>query len=889
MIPLKIRLRNFMCYRDPSPLDLTGIHLACLAGDNGHGKSALLDAMTWALWGKARARSDDELVTLGQKDMEVEFEFLLGSMHYRVLRKRQLGRTSKSALEFQAKEAAATSGESTVAMATASCVSGGTAPHPQVGGDGEFRPFTGATQRETQARINQVLRMDYDTFVNSALLLQGRADEFTIKTPAERKGILAEILGLSIYDDYEQRAKELAKEKEQAEREVGARIQEIERELEHRAEYETELAATQAELARLAREVKVTETALQELRDQVKTLEAQRVQLADVNKRMQASESQLQELDSQVELLDQKVAAYQAILERRDAIETGYEQLLHAREQEAEYSAKVAQLLTLSAEQTAYEKQVAEAQQSLELEKHVVEAQISELEKVTKQRPAWEADLNEVTKELEELAALQTRAEEGKERIRGLSNEASGLNAGNAQLKVEMAALKDKLGMLSVPPPASSAGQAPTAACPLCGQSLSEEDRQRLLAEFESTGAEQADLYRRNASRLKEIDSKIGSTETEVERITRDLRRLPAVQGRFATLSKSLEDARQASDALEDQQQILLTLQRQLEQRDFAATAQRQLAAVQKRVAALGYDRAAHDEIRKTLVKLASLEADHAELDKAQQAITQLRENKEQLAQARAHLAKGLESDRQRQAELAQALTGAEELARNLEAKTHQADELRSQEGHARQVVGASQQKLDYCRYLAKEQQERSKQLHDLAEERGLYEELQLAFGKKGLQALIIEAAIPELEEEANALLARMTEGRMNLHFDTQRDTKAGNVIETLDIKIADENGLRSYEMYSGGEAFRINFAIRIALSKLLARRAGAQLQTLIIDEGFGTQDADGRQKLVEAINSIKDDFARILVITHIAELQDAFPVRIDVYKTAHGSQIRVA
>ncbi len=95
--------------------------------------------------------------------------------------------------------------------------------------------------------------------------------------------------------------------------------------------------------------------------------------------------------------------------------------------------------------------------------------------------------------------------------------------------------------------------------------------------------------------------------------------------------------------------------------------------------------------------------------------------------------------------------------------------------------------------------------------------------------------------------------------------------------------------MYSGGEAFRINFAIRIALSKLLARRAGAQLQTLIIDEGFGTQDAEGRQKLVEAINSIKDDFERILVITHIEELQDAFPVRIDVYKTAQGSQIRVS
>ena len=59
---------------------------------------------------------------------------------------------------------------------------------------------------------------------------------------------------------------------------------------------------------------------------------------------------------------------------------------------------------------------------------------------------------------------------------------------------------------------------------------------------------------------------------------------------------------------------------------------------------------------------------------------------------------------------------------------------------------------------------------------------------------------------------------------------KKGETIETLDVKIADELGTRNYEMYSGGEAFRIDIAIRIALSKLLVRRAGASLSTLIID-----------------------------------------------------------
>jgi len=66
-------------------------------------------------------------------------------------------------------------------------------------------------------------------------------------------------------------------------------------------------------------------------------------------------------------------------------------------------------------------------------------------------------------------------------------------------------------------------------------------------------------------------------------------------------------------------------------------------------------------------------------------------------------------------------------------------------------------------------------------------------------------------------------------------------------------------------------------------------LQTLIIDEGFGSQDAQGREKLVEAINAIQDDFARILVITHLEDLKDAFPARIDITKTLSGSQISVA
>jgi len=169
-----------------------------------------------------------------------------------------------------------------------------------------------------------------------------------------------------------------------------------------------------------------------------------------------------------------------------------------------------------------------------------------------------------------------------------------------------------------------------------------------------------------------------------------------------------------------------------------------------------------------------------------------------------------------------------------------------------------------------------------------LLKELRDAFGVNGIPAMIIEHTLPELEEEANRILQQLTGGRMHVRFDTQRETKAGTVQETLDIIISDEKGTRPYENFSGGEQFRVNFAIRVALSRLLAQRSGTRLRSLFVDEGFGTLDAEGRRRLVEAVKAIQDDFDLILVITHIDELQDAFPTRIQVTKTDSGSQVEV-
>lgn len=219
---------------------------------------------------------------------------------------------------------------------------------------------------------------------------------------------------------------------------------------------------------------------------------------------------------------------------------------------------------------------------------------------------------------------------------------------------------------------------------------------------------------------------------------------------------------------------------------------------------------------------------------------------------------------------------------------------VRSEEKELRGTLGQIQELISRTAQMEKLSKQKAQEKNTLQREKETFEELALAFGKKGIQAMIIEAAIPEIEDETNKLLEKLTESRMKVSFQTQKETKTKlsggekGIIETLDIIISDEMGERPYEMYSGGEAFRVNFCIRLAISKLLTHRAGAKLQFLVIDEGFGSQDAPGRARLIEAIDAIKNDFEKILVITHIEELKEEFPVRIEVSKNAEGSTFKL-
>ena len=841
-----------MCYRDNvPPLDFSGIHLACLTGANGHGKSALLDAMTWALWGKARARRDDELIHLGQSEMEVEFTFDLGGTAYRILRKRESSKGGRSVLEFQVAD-----------------------------GDA-WRSIGEPTIRGTQAAIDRLLRMDYETFTNSAFLLQGRADAFTVRTPAERKQVLGDILGLGLYDEYEQRAKERVRDTEKLAAEVEGMLRDIDRDLVRQPEYEAEQAQAEAEVARLSAAVKEAEAALQTLRRELQILEQQKAQLRDLDKRLAQTEQELAEAGLEIQAGQQRLELYEQTLAERPQIEKGYADLAAARQAEGGWNERLAGVVQVQERQRDLERTVDSARHELDLELGRLRERAGELERRARELPSHERDITAARARLGELAEYQAERDQAQTQMQELNSETTALQVHNDRLRTEMDELKEKIELLE--------GEAAEAQCPLCGQTLSETHRDQLLAQFQGDGRLLGDAYRANQARRDEITAAVGKLQTRSRELERELAGLVAQQRREAQLEQALSEAQRAAGDLDGVRQQMALIVERLAGGDYAAAEKAKLAELAAKLEALGYDATAHQQAREQATALAPFEAAYQRLQTAQERRDEEQKGLKEWQARQARWQEAVAEDRKRRDLLAADAARLPGVQAELEGRAQEVEELQTQSARARLALGAAQQKLDHLRYQAAERERHVAQWQKLAVEKAAFDELRLAFGKKGIQAMIIESAIPEIEVEANRLLARMTGGRMNVRFETQRETLAGDQVETLEIKIADELGTRDYNLYSGGEAFRVNFAIRIALSKLLARRAGAQLQMLVIDEGFGTQDAEGRERLVEAINSIQDDFERILVITHIDELKDLFPAHIEVTKTPDGSQVTIS
>ena len=859
MLPTRLELVNFLAYRTPDAIYFEGIHLACLSGPNGAGKSSILDAITWAIWGKSRARSDDDLIHIGQEEMSITLDFVQGDEFYRIRRHRKIGRKRKT-------------GGRGVGTSTLDLL--GWVPE-----ENTYRIISEPSMRQTQARINAVIGLDHETFINSAYLQQGNADAFTVQTAANRKRILTEILNLDVWALYEKRAKDKLAQIEADLNATTAEIKKLEEEIAQepafqqeysRASQEYEHARDQAEQAGAAfRELAGADIEFRNTKDAISRLQRD----------IERQSKEMTTIKARRERLQGQIAQYQDIIERREAIEDGYARLVEAQEMNDSLADQLQLLNNLN--QSIYEVEAQIREQEAELHKQISSSS-GVIERNLKQADA----AAELQQEIDELRQRISLLEMDDTRVQTLKDEIAALRAEEGELKGENTGLKEQMDDIKMR--IDTLQQAADTVCPACGQPLNEEHRLNLIAEYTQQGTDMGDTFRANKQRIKDIVAEVKERQGSIRVLQNGLTDLKPLQSKVGSIERQLEEAHAAEEEAQSMKRAVQEWERVLADRDFAHELQQELIALYEQRDALNYSQDTHSEIKETLDAYRGFQQEATLLSTALESMQNLQESLDdttaQYERYQQYITDLEEQYTAEEAELVEREARVLEMNRREKAWT----ELRTTERQLHEKVIGLRQTLRAIEQKREKLKQEKTLLDELNQSKGVFEEIRVAFSKNGIPTMVIEAAVPELEDATNHLLRRMTDGRLVVRFDTQREKKTGGVAETFDISISDELGTRDYQLYSGGEAFRINFAIRVAVSQLLARRAGAQLRTLFIDEGFGTQDASGRERLVEAITAIQDDFDLILVITHIDELRDAFPVRLEVEKTSAGSRVRL-
>ena len=856
MIPQRLSVRNFLCYRENVPtLDFQGIHVACLCGQNGHGKSALLDAVTWCLWGEARGKTQDDLISYGADECRVELEFLSRDTSYRVIRSRSRAggrrRQGVSDLQFQV-----------------------------LGSDAAIA-ITGDHIRETQAKIEQTIGMDYDAFINSAFLLQGRADEFTNKTPADRKAVLSKILGLEAYDRIQERARQRLDEGKSSSSEIEGSLGRMRSDLENIGDPAIELAEVKMRLDDVNRQTEESRGRVEGLRAQVGELDSLRESLTELGVNITGIRSDIEQLESALSASQGRLRGYLDLIQEADPIRQGSERLILARNR----------LETLEEARGRYD-QLGESknqlQRSIDTSRTLLEAKIAQL--IRRVHVELGPKAGAETELAGQLAQVQQRLnglDQEKVQVAGLrdrltkTSTAIGEAQGTAErYLVEGKELAAKLEFLEK----SGGGEA---VCPLCQTSLGHDGCTALSHTYTTDIQAKRNLYRQNQQRLKQLETE--KTDMEQEWGQRDQALTTSLregQSKLQELESRIQESREAQKTLDEERKQVQAAQSSLASGDFASAEQSELKAIEDQIQSLGYDDEARQQSYAETRELAHFEERQGQLTQAE---ASLPAEQESLARTQDILNRrriDLEQAQERRTTGEQSISELPQLQTGLKAAESGLAELESTRQTTTARLGYLDGEVRRLQSLRREVSRDSARLTALKEDEGIYQELVTAFGRQGIQAMLIETVVPRLEEEANLLLGRMTDNRMQVKLETQRERRSGrgDPIETLEINVSDELGPRSYEMYSGGEAFRVNLSLRIALSKVLAQRMGAPLPTLFIDEGFGSQDAAGRERILDVISAIENDFDKIIVVTHLDDMKDVFPVRIEVQKGDDGS-----
>ncbi|GAA5512041.1 chromosome partition protein Smc [Deinococcus carri] len=906
MRPLSLELQGFTAFRQHTALDFSDLELFALVGPTGSGKSSLLDAMTFALYGttpRLGATGLDALISQGERGLSVGLTFEAGGETYRVARSRGR-RQAENEVRLERYE------------------------------EGRWVNLSDGGTRAVNERIGRAVGLDFKTFVRSVLLPQGEFSRLLHGTGRERQALLGELMGLDHVKAMHAFAGDRAKEFKHTLGSLHALLD---------GEY-----------------AGVTGEAVKALRAEREAVDAEAERLTDMRERLQGQVNRLRALEG-VWTAREDTARRLTTLEARAAgVREGA-----ARAERARRVAGVLPLLDaaerarIAAEREDREcaqartaeagaRRAAEAAEAALEAAQEAEARIPDLEaradalreaeadaarlrraggtpQTTHPQPLpWDEDahfaareaaqkLEKLRQERIQLEAQKAALDAGRERQK--TEQAQQEALGQEQKRVEREGKQAKADFDRAGAELQAARlEAGLSAyrshlhvgdpCPLCEQPvrvLPQASGVDLAALERQVTALQGTLENRRL-RYKEIGLELGNLKKSIEARTAELADWEA--------------------ALDQRQLDLRHLEAQVSG-DPHDLALRLLAGLAGRVRAAGTDPA-----RERQKLLAEVKGVRSRLNEAQAALARA-QSAQAAAQATLTSARNAAASRGREAQEAQSALEATLTALGLDAAQARAAALpeadiaaleQAARTHAAQVEQLRAQLTELERQLGLEpfdpaqlrQAERELTATDAAltgvreragslaeQERSARERLKRR-GEIETQTKELAARLDTWQTLTNTLKANEFQQYLLAEVEARLLTGAGALLFDISdgrYRLALEDGeyvvqdlwnageTRAVKTLSGGETFLASLSLAIALSDYLA--GNKILGALFLDEGFGTLDPQALEAVAGALENLRTQGRMVGVVTHVESLSERLPSRLIVTKSVAGSSVQ--
>ena len=924
MIPDRIYLEGFLCYREPQEACFEGRTLWMLAGENGSGKSASLDAVTMTLFGQHRGGRHNArgLIHHACDSFALEFDFTLDHNRYRARRTlSQQGRSTRQLFRHQP------DGDD------------GTAAWVEL-------PDT-HTERGFAQWIQDNIALAYETFTASVLLLQGKADNLLVATPADRHRLLCQIVGLHRFERIHQRAKEILAQTRGATQSLRRQVERLPQTSQqrlHQLKQATDKARTERDEAALRvdtlRQHHAQAARWWQLEDKASRIQhecdsAARMlwEHAEVSAHQRRTEQIAAHLDTLIALAEitTRCGACRATLDQLTTSKT-----LSCDELAALDAATADTAAAITATKCRMDAALA-CEKSLHADRAETTLALSGLRRLARARSELAAARREgetaghllaaITKELQDLAHGATADIDlpaARDALRHARENA-------VRAETELRHHRERLDRFRF--------VADSHTCLYCQQPLpeshvqTEETRlsiQLKSAEEAATGAahaarEAADMARsleqqvavtntkrqeledhiQHASRVwhsaqqreSESQRQCGEAYDElpprlrhkvapqrcvdwVDTIYPQARDLDALQQHIEDITRRLNEANAAAS---DMQQLLGELLAR--QRQESVSQQRLHVRIQKlgdQIAAQVAD-ATHLTQREKSCR-ASLPAPWHELSSTELSplIAQLKNEQASLAQSDVGTATGDLRDVQARhdnlrVQLQVLRVQQDEIPETLRQSPHRLSQSLAQ-------ACADLKLAEGARQLAIEQESRensgaaqrhalSSELRAKRREQHLWERLVALLGRDQLQHDLLQDSEHAIVDYANAILDRLAAGQLSIEL---RHCNVGptSARKTLDLvaRTADSPAdVQDVAFLSGSQKFRVAVALSLAIGQF-ASNTRRPVQAVIIDEGFGCLDAVNRQVMIQELQNLRGYLERIVLVSHQDEFASAFP-----------------